>query len=113
MDYLNHSNFSFLCLMSYYPLLFLVMCKSASIPVKEFFIPRLHSHVKYLQFKLLTLTFPGVPGITDAGKKKVLLLKGKEKEISHVSLLFLILSCCCGFTIRFWFMFSSSFFFFS
>ncbi|XVF45933.1 hypothetical protein PTKIN_Ptkin02bG0247700 [Pterospermum kingtungense] len=27
----------------------------------------------------------GVPGITDAGKKKVLLLKGKEKEISHNS----------------------------
>ncbi|XP_021286730.1 regulator of nonsense transcripts UPF3 isoform X2 [Herrania umbratica] len=27
----------------------------------------------------------GVPGITDAGKKKVLLLKGKEKEISHVA----------------------------
>ncbi|XWS55330.1 hypothetical protein CRYUN_Cryun10bG0165500 [Craigia yunnanensis] len=27
----------------------------------------------------------GVSGITDAGKKKVLLLKGKEKEISHVA----------------------------
>lgn len=27
----------------------------------------------------------GVPGITDVGKKKILLLKGREKEISHAS----------------------------
>lgn len=31
----------------------------------------------------------GVSGITDAGKKKILLLKGKEKEIPTVSIAFL------------------------
>ena len=86
MPNINHSNF--VCLMSYYSLLSLVICWSASILVKEFFVLWLHSHVSCLQFKFIILTFPGVSGITDAGKKKVLLLKGKDKEISHVSLLF-------------------------
>ncbi|MBA0787993.1 hypothetical protein Gotri_025206 [Gossypium trilobum] len=39
----------------------------------------------YILFKFLILVFPGVSGITDAGKKKVLLLKGKEREFSHVA----------------------------
>jgi hypothetical protein len=35
---------------------------------------------------------PAVSGITGTGKKKILLLKGKEKEISLVSLAFLFSS---------------------
>jgi len=52
-----------------------------------------------LLFSVLSLSMvcyqffiPAVSGITGTGKKKILLLKGKEKEISLVSLAFLFSS---------------------
>lgn len=39
----------------------------------------------------------GLPGSADVGKKKILLLKGKEKEIPHVSFYFYFILACFRF----------------